>query len=229
MLRHRAIQASSLALALTCAGAAMAQSPAAQRGQVFVRTHCAQCHSIDKVTPSPLAAAPAFRTLHRMYPVEISSRGVGRRHRDRSSDDAGVSPRPGADRRRHRLPEISGTLNRTALEPLEFLVPEQLEHKMRAISRLLRNGACRARLAALALTACVKSGMPIVTNAKPLLGQHFNVHLDEYFTDERPSSFHAATYRWVNGEYVRASGLGSDARNSSPSRWRQTICHPVDR
>ena len=70
MLRHRAIQASSLVLALTCAGGAMAQSPAAQRGQVFVRTHCAQCHSIDKVTPSPLAAAPAFRTLHRMYPVE---------------------------------------------------------------------------------------------------------------------------------------------------------------
>jgi cytochrome c len=47
-----------------------AQSPAAQRGLVFVRTHCAQCHAIDKLSPSPLVAAPPFRTLHRKYPVE---------------------------------------------------------------------------------------------------------------------------------------------------------------
>ena len=44
--------------------------PAAQRGLVFVRVHCAQCHAIDKLSPSPLAAAPPFRTLHRRYPVE---------------------------------------------------------------------------------------------------------------------------------------------------------------
>ena len=84
---------------------------------------------------------------------------------------------------------------------------------MRGLSRLLpRTALAVLGSAALALTACVKSDAPIVRNAKPLLGQHFNVHLYEYFTDERPSSFHAATYRWVNGEYVRASGLGSDAR-----------------
>jgi cytochrome c len=47
-----------------------AQSPAAQRGLVFVRTHCAQCHGIDKVSPSPLSVAPPFRTLHLRYPVE---------------------------------------------------------------------------------------------------------------------------------------------------------------
>ena len=35
-----------------------------------MRTHCAQCHSIDKVTPSPINAAPPFRVLHRRYPVE---------------------------------------------------------------------------------------------------------------------------------------------------------------
>jgi cytochrome c len=54
-------------LCLTPAGA---QSPAAQRGLFFVRTHCAQCHAIDRVSPSPITAAPPFRTLHRKYPVE---------------------------------------------------------------------------------------------------------------------------------------------------------------
>ena len=47
----------------------LAQSPAAQRGLTFVRVHCAQCHAIDKVGESPLAIAPAFRTLHLKYPV----------------------------------------------------------------------------------------------------------------------------------------------------------------
>jgi cytochrome c len=35
-----------------------------------MRAHCVQCHSIDKVSKSPLAIAPAFRTLHLKYPVE---------------------------------------------------------------------------------------------------------------------------------------------------------------
>ena len=54
--------------------------------------------------------------------------------------------------------------------------------------------------------------MPIVKNAKPLLGPQFNVHLYEDFTDGRPMNFHAAAYRWMNGEYVRTGGLGSDAK-----------------
>jgi len=45
-------------------------SPPAQRGLVFVRTHCAQCHSIDKITASPLKDAPPLRTLHLRYPIE---------------------------------------------------------------------------------------------------------------------------------------------------------------
>ncbi|HEU5273836.1 MAG TPA: cytochrome c [Xanthobacteraceae bacterium] len=45
-------------------------SPAAQRGLAYVRVHCAQCHSVDKVTSSPLKIAPPFRTLHERYPVE---------------------------------------------------------------------------------------------------------------------------------------------------------------
>ena len=59
----------SLAL-LAYAPLAFAQSPAAQRGLTFVRTHCAQCHAVDKASESPLPLAPAFRTLHLKYPVE---------------------------------------------------------------------------------------------------------------------------------------------------------------
>jgi cytochrome c len=47
-----------------------ALSPAAQRGLVFVRARCAQCHSVDRVGPSTLKVAPPFRTLHNRYPVE---------------------------------------------------------------------------------------------------------------------------------------------------------------
>ena len=58
------------ALTLALAGPSQAQSPAAQRGLTFVRTNCAQCHAIDKVSASPLRIAPPFRSLHRQYPVE---------------------------------------------------------------------------------------------------------------------------------------------------------------
>jgi len=37
---------------------------------IFARANCAGCHSIDKVTPSPLTIAPPFRTLHQRYSVE---------------------------------------------------------------------------------------------------------------------------------------------------------------
>jgi cytochrome c len=47
-----------------------ALSPPAQRGLVFVHTHCAQCHAIGRVGGSPLRIAPPFRTLHERYPVE---------------------------------------------------------------------------------------------------------------------------------------------------------------
>ena len=50
---------------------ASAQSPRADRGRAFARANCATCHSIDKVSPSPLAIAPPFRTLHERYPVEM--------------------------------------------------------------------------------------------------------------------------------------------------------------
>ncbi|MEW6639574.1 MAG: cytochrome c [Pseudomonadota bacterium] len=58
---------------LAGANPAQAASPAAQRGQTFARTNCARCHSIDKVTDSPLKIAPPFRTLHQRYPIETLS------------------------------------------------------------------------------------------------------------------------------------------------------------
>jgi cytochrome c len=47
----------------------VALSPSQRRGFRLVSLHCARCHAIDKVSESPLAIAPAFRTLHLKYPV----------------------------------------------------------------------------------------------------------------------------------------------------------------
>lgn len=46
-----------------------ALSPSQRRGFRLVSLHCARCHAIGKVGESPLAIAPAFRTLHLKYPV----------------------------------------------------------------------------------------------------------------------------------------------------------------
>jgi cytochrome c len=51
-------------------GGAEVLSPPAQRGLTFVRANCANCHSIDRISDSPLKVAPPFRTLHEKYPVE---------------------------------------------------------------------------------------------------------------------------------------------------------------
>ena len=64
---HLALQ-TALMLVPICATAQ--QSPAEQRGALFVRTNCAHCHSIDRVSPSPFKEAPPFRELHLKYPVE---------------------------------------------------------------------------------------------------------------------------------------------------------------
>jgi mono/diheme cytochrome c family protein len=47
-----------------------AQAQSVQRGVAIARTYCMNCHSIDKVSPSPLRDAPPFRDLHKRYPVE---------------------------------------------------------------------------------------------------------------------------------------------------------------
>ena len=68
-----AVMIAALALLVWAPQAARSEEPllpTAQRGLVLVRTNCSHCHSIDKVSPSPLKAAPPFRTLHERYPVE---------------------------------------------------------------------------------------------------------------------------------------------------------------
>jgi mono/diheme cytochrome c family protein len=49
---------------------ALAMSPAEQRGKTFAINNCSRCHSVDRVTASPLKIAPPFRTLHLRYPIE---------------------------------------------------------------------------------------------------------------------------------------------------------------
>lgn len=58
-----------ITLAAACADAATFTA-AQHRGQTFARTNCGGCHSVDSVTPSPLAIAPPFRALHLKYPIE---------------------------------------------------------------------------------------------------------------------------------------------------------------
>ena len=57
-------------LTLPLIAPALAASPSEERGKTFAINNCARCHSIDKVTQSPLKIAPPFRTLHNRYPVE---------------------------------------------------------------------------------------------------------------------------------------------------------------
>jgi cytochrome c len=59
-----------LALALCLAGTAGAAAQSEQRGLNYVRANCARCHSVDKLTPSPMAIAPPLRDLHKRYPVD---------------------------------------------------------------------------------------------------------------------------------------------------------------
>ena len=59
-----------LAAALLAISPAFAASPAEQRGKTFALTNCGTCHSVDRVTESPLSIAPPFRTLHTRYPIE---------------------------------------------------------------------------------------------------------------------------------------------------------------
>jgi cytochrome c len=67
---QRIIQLSLFTLLTSSATAQPGLEPAAQRGLTIARTYCARCHSIDRVTASPLAIAPPFRTVHKKYPVE---------------------------------------------------------------------------------------------------------------------------------------------------------------
>jgi len=52
-------------------------APNVAAGKAFAQANCSHCHSIDKFTPSSLAVAPPFRTLHERYPVESLEEALG--------------------------------------------------------------------------------------------------------------------------------------------------------
>lgn len=62
--------ATALAFTLLPLAASAQSLPEVQRGVTLARTYCMRCHSIDKVSPSPLTVAPPFRDLHKRYKVE---------------------------------------------------------------------------------------------------------------------------------------------------------------
>jgi cytochrome c len=64
------IGAALLVLATGSACILPAKASKVGQGRRLARLYCARCHAIDKVSPSPLAIAPPFRTLHERYPVE---------------------------------------------------------------------------------------------------------------------------------------------------------------
>ena len=72
--RWPAIALGAIAFCLNGDVALAQQSPHEQRGLTLLRAHCEQCHAIDKVSESPLAVAPPFRTLHLKYPIESLER-----------------------------------------------------------------------------------------------------------------------------------------------------------
>lgn len=61
----------AIAMTSSAMESALAASPAELRGRAFAQTNCSRCHSIDRHTPSPLAIAPPFRTLHKKYPLDV--------------------------------------------------------------------------------------------------------------------------------------------------------------
>jgi hypothetical protein len=69
-----------------------------------------------------------------------------------------------------------------------------------------------AIVATLTLAACVQSQQPLITDAKPVLGQQFEVHLYENFVNNKATDVHASVYHWKDGAYVRANGLARDAK-----------------
>jgi mono/diheme cytochrome c family protein len=55
-------------LAMLAAAPATAQS--IDHGRQLVEARCASCHAVGPVGASPVATAPAFRDLHKRYPVD---------------------------------------------------------------------------------------------------------------------------------------------------------------
>ncbi len=63
-----------------------------------------------------------------------------------------------------------------------------------------------ASVAALFLSGCVQSEKPLVADAKPLMGDKFEVHFYEDFVDGKANALHTASYQWTGKNYVLVRG-----------------------
>jgi mono/diheme cytochrome c family protein len=59
------------------APASLAGAGPVERGRQYAEAVCSRCHAIARTGRSPVAAAPAFRDLHRRYPVENLEEALG--------------------------------------------------------------------------------------------------------------------------------------------------------
>lgn len=71
--------ATPLSVSPLVASRAQAQDTAAleRRGEALVSRNCSMCHATGRTGASPHAAAPAFRTLGRRYPISSLEEALG--------------------------------------------------------------------------------------------------------------------------------------------------------
>lgn len=60
----------ALAFAALAAGPALAEDAQAAQGHEIVQRNCGMCHAVGRADASPNTAAPAFRDLHKRYPID---------------------------------------------------------------------------------------------------------------------------------------------------------------
>lgn len=66
---RRALALAALGVGLA-AGPAFAQDPQVAQGHAIVQRNCGMCHAVGRADASPNTAAPAFRDLHKRYPID---------------------------------------------------------------------------------------------------------------------------------------------------------------
>ena len=93
----------------------------------------------------------------------------------------------------------------------DFRTHQSIGQSYLMASTVLRKIAFAATaIAALSISGCVESQKPLLTDAKPTLGNQLEIHLYERFVGRTTLDFHATSYTWKDGKYMRMSGLSRD-------------------
>ena len=78
-----------LSSSATFSASSSAPESVVAKGRAILTAKCARCHAIEREGDSPLAQAPAFRNLHKKYPVatiaEALAEGIVTGHPDMHS------------------------------------------------------------------------------------------------------------------------------------------------